>query len=106
MTFLLRAALVIGALSYLALMRGGADPAAEVRRLAEQVPAPQAALPAVLAAIPPETRERQGDKLLRDVLARGLMAELSRRAGEAEPASRDTLDEVDRRPAWRGVEGR
>ncbi len=41
---------------------------------------------------------------MRAVLARGLMAELSRRA--AEPVSNDTLEEADRSPAWRGVEGR
>ncbi|MDP4021763.1 hypothetical protein Q8W71_03920 [Methylobacterium sp. NEAU 140] len=102
MTFLLRAALVIGALSYLALLRGGADPAAEAKRLAEALPGPAAAIPAVAKAVPPETRER----VVRDVLARGLMAELSRRAGEAEPASADTLDAADRQPAWRGVEAR
>lgn len=102
MTFLLRAALVIGALSYLALMRGGADPAAEARKLAGSLPSPGSVLPAVLNAIPPETRERA----VRDVLARGMIAELSRRAGADEPSSRDTLDEADRRPAWRGSEMR
>lgn len=95
MTVLLRAALVIGVLSYLALMRAGSDPAAEARALAGAVPA---ALPAALEAVPPETRER----VTRAVLARGLMAELSRRAAE-EPASHDTLEEADRQPAWRGV---
>ncbi len=36
------------------------------------------------------------------------MAELSRRAGVPEdaPASRDTLSEADRSPAWRGIEHR
>ncbi|MCJ2050244.1 hypothetical protein [Methylobacterium sp. J-070] len=96
MTVLLRAALVIGVLSYLALMRTGADPSAEARRLTGSLPGPQAALDAV----PPEARERA----MRAVLARGLMAELSRRA--AEPVSNDTLEEADRSPAWRGVEGR
>ena len=42
---------------------------------------------------------------MRAVLARGLMAELSRRAAE-EPSSNDTLEEADRQPAWRGVEPR
>jgi hypothetical protein len=103
MLFLLRVILVVGALSYLALMRNGADPAAEARRIAVQA-TPRAIVPAALAAVPPETRER----VARDVLARGLMAELSRRAGEPEPApaSRDTLTEGDRDPAWRGVERR
>lgn len=132
MTFLLRAALAIGALSYLAMMREGADPAAEAGRLAAALPDPRAvlstampsqttpsqampsqampspagaALPAAavaaLEAVPAETRERA----VRAVLARGLMAELSRRAGAAaeEPASRDTLEDGDRQPAWHGA---
>ncbi|MBE7244134.1 MAG: hypothetical protein INR63_04220 [Actinomycetospora chiangmaiensis] len=100
MTFLLRAALVIGVLSYFALMRHGADPGAEARKLAGALPDARTALPAALDAVPPETRERAA----RAVLARGLMAELSRRA--AEPPSTDTLEEADRQPAWRGVEPR
>ncbi|GJD34598.1 hypothetical protein [Methylobacterium aerolatum] len=106
MLFLLRVMLVVGGLSYLALMRGGADPAAEAHKIAAAVPraALPAALPAALAAVPPETRER----VVRDVLAKGLMAELSRRAGEPDPAptSGDTLLAEDRAPAWRGVERR
>jgi hypothetical protein len=98
MTFLLRAVLVIGALSYFALMRNGADPAAEARKLVGSVAGAPSALPAALEAVPPETRERA----VRAVLARGLMAELSRRAAEP-PASNDTLEESDRQPAWRGV---
>ncbi|MCJ2096554.1 hypothetical protein MKK67_29210 [Methylobacterium sp. J-072] len=101
MTFLLRAALVIGALSYLALLRNGADPAAETRKLTGSVAAgAKATLPAALEAVPAETR----DRAVRAVLARGLMAELSRRAGadEPEPASNDTLEASDRQPAWRG----
>lgn len=99
MTVLLRAALVIGVLSYFALLRTGADPAAEARRLAGAVPSAQAALPDALDAVPPETRERA----VRAVLARGLMAELSRRAAEPVP-SNDTLQETDRQPAWRGAD--
>jgi hypothetical protein len=98
MTVLLRAALVIGVLSYFAMLRTGADPSAEARKLAGAVPSAQAVLPAALEAVPAETRERAA----RAVLARGLMAELSRRA--AEPPSNDTLEEADRQPAWRGVE--
>ena len=118
MTVLLRAILVIGVLSYFALMRTGADPSAEARRIAgglpsaqpllpgaqallpstqALLPSTQAALPAALDAVPPETRER----VVRAVLARGLMAELSRRA--AEPPAADTLEDADRQPAWRGV---
>ncbi|MCJ2072138.1 hypothetical protein MKK75_25615 [Methylobacterium sp. J-030] len=103
MTVLLRAALVIGVLSYLALMRGGADPAAEARKLSGGLPSAAALLPAALEAVPPETRERAA----RAVLARGLLAELSRRAGEpqasTDTSSTDTLEEADRQPAWRGV---
>lgn len=100
MLFVLRIVLVVGALSYLALLRGGADPVEEARKLAT-LPSAKAAAPAVTALVPPETRER----VVRDVLAKGLIAELSRRAGAEEPAaSRDTLNEADRSPAWRGVE--
>ena len=101
MTFLLRAALVIGALSYCALQRTGADPAADTRKLTGAAAAnDRNAVPAALDAIPAETR----DRAVRAVLARGLMAELSRRAGvdEPEPASNDTLEASDRQPAWRG----
>ncbi|MBP1180814.1 hypothetical protein [Methylobacterium sp. PvR107] len=101
MTVLLRAALVIGVLSYLALLRNGADPAAEARKAAGALPSAQAVLPAVLDAVPSETRERA----VRAVLARGLMAELSRRAADP-PASNDTLEAADRQPAWRGIEPR
>lgn len=101
MTVLLRAALVIGVLSYLALMRGGADPAAEARKLTGALPSASTVLPAALEAVPSETRERAA----RAVLARGLLAELSRRAGEP-PASTDTLEDADRQPAWRGIEAR
>lgn len=103
MLFLLRVILVVGALSYVALMRSGADPAAEAGKVAAAV-TPKAVVPAALAAVPAEAR----DRVVRDVFARGLMAELSRRAGEPEPppASRDTLLDGDRDPAWRGVERR
>jgi hypothetical protein len=101
MTVVLRAALVIGVLSYLALLRNGSDPAAEARKAAGALPSVQAALPAALDAVPSETRERA----VRAVLARGLMAELSRRAAEP-PTSTDTLEAADRQPAWRGVEPR
>lgn len=99
MLFVLRVVLVVGALSYLALLRGGADPAEEARKLAT-LPSGKAAASSVSALVPAETRER----VVRDVLAKGLIAELSRRAGAEEPsASRDTLSDDDRSPAWRGV---
>ncbi|XYD07061.1 hypothetical protein R1A27_18055 [Methylobacterium sp. NMS12] len=53
MTVLLRAALVIGVLSYFAMLRTGADPAAEARKLAGAVPSAQAVVPAALEAVPP-----------------------------------------------------
>ena len=101
MLFVLRIVLVVGALSYLALLRQGADPEAEARKLAT-LPSAKVVAPAVNALVPAETRER----VAKDVLAKGLIAELSRRASapDAEPVSRDTLNETDRSPAWRGVE--
>lgn len=101
MLFVLRVVLVVGALSYLALLRQGADPEAEARKLTA-LPSAKVVAPAVNALVPAETRER----VAKDVLAKGLIAELSRRASapEESPVSRDTLNETDRSPAWRGVE--
>ena len=97
MTFLLRAALVIGALSYLAMLRNGTDPAAETRKLTgSAVAGAKAALPAALESVPPESRA------VRAVLARRLMAELSRPARVAERASTGTPQASDRQPAWHG----
>lgn len=103
MLFVLRVVLVVGALSYFALMRSDKDPAGEARKLVA-LPSVGALLPVAAAALPAETR----DKTVRDALARGLMAELSRRAGESDPAplSRDTLNADDRTPVWRGVDRR
>ncbi|MCX4197057.1 hypothetical protein OMR07_17030, partial [Methylobacterium organophilum] len=78
MTVLLRAALVIGVLSYFAMLRTGADPAAEARKLAGAVPSAQAVVPAALEAVPPETR----DRAVRAVLA------LLRRTVGGQPADR------------------
>lgn len=107
MSFLLRALLVIGALSYFALKRGEpgslthAMPSTEAVAAALAGAAP-AAIQAGAAALPPETRER---------VAREALAGLIRRAGQPvpeipEPASRDTLSATDRAPAWRGIETR
>ncbi len=102
MLFVLRIVLVVGALSYFALLRGGADPAEEARKLTA-LPSARTVAPSVSALVPAEARER----VARDVLAKGLIAELSRRAvAEEQPASRDTLSEDDRSPAWRGIERR
>ncbi|AWN34630.1 hypothetical protein [Methylobacterium radiodurans] len=107
MSFLLRALLVIGVLSYLALKRGEPGTAAPALPSADAVAAAlAAAAPAAIqagaAALPPETRER---------VAREALAGLIRRAAQPvpelpEPASRDTLSATDRAPAWRGIEAR
>ena len=111
MSFLLRAALVIGALSYLAAQRNGAGPGlpsardlvaglpsvetpvpgvgTDLRAVARSLPDLAASLPAALAALPPEVRERA---------AREGLAVL---AGQS-PPSRDTLGEADRLPGWQG----
>lgn len=101
MSFLLRATLVIGTLSYLAATRGGPADGAREPGLPEAAVSGirdglAGALPAVWNAVPKETREG---------IARDALAELSRRA-TAVPASRDTLAEMDRRSPWRGIEGR
>jgi hypothetical protein len=103
MSFLLRALLVIGVLSYFALKRGEPDalPSADAVAAALAGAAP-AAIQAGAAALPPETRER---------VAREALAGLIRRAGQPvpeipDPASRDTLSSTDRAPAWRGIEAR
>ncbi|MDR7037701.1 MULTISPECIES: hypothetical protein [Methylobacterium] len=96
MSFLLRAALVIGTLSYFALRKDGSPPALPAPpTLAGSVPALSEALPAAFNALPPEARER---------IAREGLAELTRRLSV--PPSHDTLAEADRRPSWRGAEAR
>ena len=119
MSFLLRAALVIGALSYLAMLRGapgtptddgpaGIAAAGEDAVPAALKPAPAAspnpagtaaslgALAAAWSAVPPGARQR---------LTREAVAEFGRRTGVA-VVSRDTLAETDRRAPWRGAEPR
>lgn len=107
MSFLLRAMLVIGVLSYFALRRGDPDalpPALPSGGavLAAVAGAAPAAIQAGAAALPPEARER---------VAREALAGLIRRAGQPVPeipdaASRDTLSATDRAPPWRGSEAR
>ena len=104
MSFLLRAVVMIGVLSYFAIRAGGpggrpADEPVTVGSLSEQaaavldrpLSAARDALPVAWGAVPSDARER---------LARDALAELTRRVG---PPSRDTLAEADRRPPWRGV---
>ena len=91
MSYLLRATLVIGALSYCAANRDAPD-------LALRPPVSVASLPAIWEALPPEIRERvirEGTAQAGHHLASAL----------ALPASRDTLAEADRKPGWRGIEG-
>lgn len=87
MSFIIRATLVIGTLSYLAVNR---DPptGATVRGIA--VPT----VDGLWNALPGATREQ----LLQDGTA-----EIARRITEPAPPSRDTLAEADRQPAWRGI---
>ena len=87
MSFVIRAGLTIAILSYFAATRDRSGP----------LPRPDASVtPATLAAawsgLPPELR----DRVARDAVA--LASEPS--------TSRDTRAEGDRRPAWRGIEGR
>lgn len=86
MSFLLRATLVIGVLSWLALQRQGAD----VPGLAT-APSAKAAL-AAWDALPAPARE---------AASREAGAEIVRRMRGA-PTSADTLDDSDRKPTWRG----
>ncbi|NEU11838.1 hypothetical protein G3T14_06800 [Methylobacterium sp. BTF04] len=99
MFFILRAGLVIGALSYLAINRDSPGPPGSL--LASVViPRPEAALPSLAAAwdtLPAATRER----LMRDGAA-----EIGRRVAGALVTSRDTLAEADRQPVWRGTDNR
>lgn len=94
MSFLLRAGLVIGVLSFLAVQRQGAttrhDPLASLPERAATT------LPSAWNALPPEARQR---------IAREGTAEIARRLA-AMPRSEDTLGETDRRPEWRGAPGR
>lgn len=112
MSFLLRAALVIGALSYFAATRdqpatsasgptatataAARDPAATILATGSTVLATVGSASAAWSALPGESRQR---------LAQDAMAELGRHVGTAS-VSRDTLADADRKAAWRGAEGR
>lgn len=88
MSFLFRALLVVGALTYLAQRQQGRPmPSPEVPTVS--------GLTAAWNTLPAETREP---------ILRAGTAELTRRLTSAE-ASRDTLGASDLRPAWRGVTG-
>ncbi|MCC0805796.1 hypothetical protein FPV16_06095 [Methylobacterium sp. W2] len=93
MSFLLRACLAIGLLSYLAAHRDDPD-------LAARLSAPSLGDTASVAweALPRDARET--------ALSQGADGLIRQMAGSVAGASRDTLAETDRRPAWRGVADR
>ena len=116
MLFLIRAAVVIGGLSYLAMLRDNPDAAVSLPGMSAKVlpaqvlPAqaltahslaaqvqPGQALAAAWDAMPADA----GDRMVRD----GTDA-LVRRLGTSRSASADTLADADRRPPWRGVASR
>ncbi len=94
MTFLLRAALVIGVLSYLAAARQGAGPV-DTAALRSTVEMTTGSLAGLAASLPPEART--------EALRLGGEAVARRLSGQ--PASADTLSASDRAPAWRGAGG-
>ncbi|WP_342151736.1 hypothetical protein [Methylorubrum sp. SB2] len=96
MTFLLRAALVIGVLSYLAAARQGAGPGpVDTAALRSTVEMTTGSLAGLAASLPPETRT-EALRLGGEAVARRL---------NGQPASADTLSASDRAPAWRGAGG-
>lgn len=103
MSFLLRAALVIGVLSYLAILRQDGRMPAPAQALPAGPTGPETmdrlttgGIGALVEALPPEARES---------MTRAGTAALARHlAGQsATPrSSADTLSASDRRPSWRG----
>ncbi|GEP01366.1 hypothetical protein [Methylobacterium haplocladii] len=90
MSFILRAALAIGALSYFALQRDGSvPPTGELTAMAERQ---SVQITALAGALPTE---------MRAAATQAVTAELVKRLS-TDTASRDTLMAVDRRPDWRG----
>ncbi|MDV2986413.1 UNVERIFIED_CONTAM: hypothetical protein Q9R58_19015 [Methylobacteriaceae bacterium AG10] len=109
MSFLLRAALVIGALTYFALQRQEGPSSIPPRAATAGVATGDAmdrlttggigALVNAVNALPPETRE-QVTRAGADAIARQLAGTL---AGPVAPRpSADTLSASDRQPSWRG----
>ena len=112
MSFLLRAALVIGALSYFAATRDqpatsasgpaanatvtARDPAATALATESTLLATVGSASAAWSALPAESRQR---------LAQEAMVELGRHVGTG-GVSRDTLADADRKAAWRGADER
>lgn len=106
MSFLLRAALVIGALSYLALQRQEGASSAPPRAVTAGIAPGDAmdrlttggigALVNAVNALPPETRE--------EMVRAGADAVARHVTGQVVPPrpSADTLSASDRQPSWRG----
>lgn len=92
MSFLLRATLVIGVLSYCAAHRDR-----PVVFSLQGDGSAGTALAAAWEALPSDAKER---------VAREGTAEIVRRMAGSTPVSRDTLGDDDRRPSWRGADSR
>ncbi|CAO4164734.1 DUF3300 domain-containing protein [Methylorubrum aminovorans] len=118
MSFLLRAALVIGALSFLALQRQDgrlpAPPRAATAGIASGTATDEAmdrlttggigALVNAVNALPPEAREEMV-RAGADAVARHVAGQFAGQAAGQVPSPRpsaDTLSASDRRPSWRG----
>lgn len=94
MSFILRAALVIGTLSYFALQRDGSVPS--LRELSTTADRHRAEIAVLANAVPTEMRAAAAQAVTVEVL----------RKLSADMPSRDTLLAVDRRPDWRGSDAR
>lgn len=92
MSFILRATLVIGALTYFAAQRLGQP--VDAAGLVAGLEAGHTDAAVAWTAVPAEARER---------IAREGAASLGLRLATL-PPSRDTLADSDRRPAWHGAE--
>ncbi|MBB2963815.1 hypothetical protein [Methylobacterium sp. R2-1] len=114
MSFLLRAALVIGALSYLALQRQDGPSSATPRAATTGIATGDAmdhlttggigALVNAVNALPPETREEMV-RIGADAVARHVTGQIAGQASSPRPSA-DTLSATDRQPSWRGPASR
>lgn len=94
MSFLFRAVLVIGVLSYFAMQRQ--DTVVKTDQAGTLAERAAATLPAAWNGLPTDARQR---------VAREGASEITRRLSVM-ARSEDTLGATDRRPDWRGVAGR
>ncbi|GJD49125.1 hypothetical protein OPKNFCMD_1855 [Methylobacterium crusticola] len=117
MAFLLRAALVVGAVYYLSPLRLGsgedAGPAPASAPAAGAAGAADVVVRRTLGALPEEARAQAvqqavqaGAAEARRLLEGGLRAAIAGPGPAHPPASRDTLTAPDRQPSWRGAPGR